>query len=122
MCCAFKKQPLYMSSEQQCFDLLRLWFGCQVQYSFKLLHPLIAAFLQSLHYIVTYSRNNLCYACMKKLATIKLFFPNTGIFLKDMGSSRHNTEPETAEFDALSHILLLFSLVLSNNRIYPVFL
>ncbi len=57
----WRNNPLYMSSEQQSFDLLRLWFAVKSNLVFKCGHPLIAAFLQSLHYIVTYSRNNLCW-------------------------------------------------------------
>ncbi len=63
----------------------------------------------------------MCALTFFKNWTIKLFLANTGIFLKDTESSSHHTQPETAEFDALSHILLLFSLVFSNNRIYPAF-
>ncbi len=63
----------------------------------------------------------MCALTFFKNWTIKLFLANTGIILKDMESSSHHTQPETAEFDALSHILLLFSLVFSNNRIYPAF-
>ncbi len=34
-CCAFKKHPLYMSSEQQSFDLLRCGFAVKSNLVFK---------------------------------------------------------------------------------------
>ncbi len=82
-----QETPLYMSSEQQTFDLLRCGFAVKSNLVFKCASFNSSLFTKSaLHCDLFTKQSVLKYVhslFFFYLDTIKLFFPNFGIFLKD---------------------------------------